>query len=78
VRPDARPLSPTMPVRLEPYEGSGLLPFFDNLLPEGAQFEILVRHRSLDPRDKFAVLLATLPSSIGDVQIHQEERIGTP
>jgi hypothetical protein len=32
----------------------------------------------VDPRDKFGVLLATLPSSIGDVQIHQEERVETP
>ena len=77
-RPDARPLSPRMPVRAEPYESAGLLPFFDNLLPEGAQLTLLLQHRLLDPRDKFGILLATLPSSIGDVEIHQEERVGTP
>jgi serine/threonine-protein kinase HipA len=76
--PSARPLSPKLPVRIEPYEASGLLPFFENLLPEGAQLEILARQRKLDPTDKFGILLATLPSSIGDVQIHQEERVETP
>lgn len=77
-QPGARPLSPAMPVRSEPYEGAGLLPFFENLLPEGAQLEILVRRRELDPSDKLGLLLATLPASIGDVQIHQEERLETP
>jgi serine/threonine-protein kinase HipA len=67
-----------MPVRIEPYEASGLLPYFENLLPEGAQLEILARQRKLDPKDKFGILLATLPSSIGDVQVHQEERVETP
>lgn len=76
--PGARPLSPKMPVRLEPYEATGLLPYFENLLPEGNQLEILVQQRRLDPRDKFGILLATLESSIGGVQIHQEERIETP
>jgi serine/threonine-protein kinase HipA len=76
--PEARPVSPTMPVRQEPYESAGLLPFFDNLLPEGAQLDILVRRHKLDPRDKFGILLATLPSAIGAVEIHQEERIETP
>lgn len=76
--PSARPLSPRMPVRLEPYEATGLLPYFENLLPEGTQREMLVRQRNLKPWDKFGILLATLPSSIGDVQIHQEERIETP
>jgi serine/threonine-protein kinase HipA len=77
-RAGARPLSPKMPVRSEPYETSGLLPFFENLLPEGAQLEIVARHRGLNPQDKFGILLATLPSSIGDVQIYQEEKVETP
>lgn len=77
-RPDARALSPKLPVRIEPYEATGLLPFFDNLLPEGDQLAILVRQRKLDERDKFGLLLATLPTSVGDVQVHQEEKVETP
>jgi len=34
-RPDAVPISLTMPLRSEAYAGRGLLPFFENLLPEG-------------------------------------------
>lgn len=77
-RPGARPLSPKLPLRSAPFESSTLLPFFENLLPEGAQLEILVRQRKLDPRDKLGLLLATLPSSVGDVQIHQEEKAELP
>lgn len=78
VRSHARPLSPRMPLRSGPYESVDLLPFFENLLPQGAQLEALVHQRGLQPHDKFGILLATLPSSVGGLQIHQEERIETP
>jgi len=76
--PNARPLSPKMSVRTTPYEATGLLPYFENLLPEGTQLEILVQKLKLDPQDKFGIMLATLPAAVGNVQIHQEERIETP
>ncbi|HET9623168.1 MAG TPA: HipA N-terminal domain-containing protein [Kofleriaceae bacterium] len=72
-RPDARALSPKMSLRTSPYESTGLLPYFANLLPEGVQRETLVQQRGLNEHDDFGVLLATLPAAVGNVEIHQEE-----
>lgn len=46
------PISLTMKVRTEPYLFEGFPPFFDGLLPEGAQLEALLRLHKLDRDDK--------------------------
>lgn len=71
-RPDARPLSPTLPLRSEPYESEGLHPYFDNLLPEGWLLDIKEQRLKLDANDAFGLLLASGKDLIGAVDVLPE------
>jgi serine/threonine-protein kinase HipA len=42
-RPDAVPVSLTLPLRGEPYVSQGLHPFFENLLPEGWLLDVTAK-----------------------------------
>jgi serine/threonine-protein kinase HipA len=66
------PVSLTMPVRGEPYVGRGLLPFFENLLPEGWLLEIATSKLKITKDDAFGLLLATGADCPGAVEIRPE------
>jgi serine/threonine-protein kinase HipA len=68
-RPDAIPVSVTMPLRAEPYETEGLHPFFENLLPEGWLLELATRKLKISKDDAFGLLLATCADCVGAVEI---------
>lgn len=69
-RPDAAPVSLTLPLRIEPFESrGGLHPFFDNLLPEGSSLHIAIRELNLPWNDRFGLLLATCRDCVGAVEI---------
>lgn len=63
------PISLTMPVQTEVYVFEEFPPFFDGLLPEGAQLEALLRLHKLDRRDKFGQLLLIGADTVGAVTI---------
>lgn len=67
--PDAVPISLTMPLRTEPYEGRGLLPFFENLLPEGWLLQLTTTNLKISIDDAFGILLATCADCIGAVEV---------
>lgn len=67
--PDATPISLTMPLRAEPYEAKGLLPFFENLLPEGWLLEIATAKLKIAKDDAFGLLLATCADCVGAVEV---------
>jgi len=69
--PDAEPISPTMPLREEPYWSDEMLPFFDGLIPEGWLLDIAENTWKLDSRDRFGLLLACCRSSIGAVSVRE-------
>ena len=71
-RRDAAAISQTMPVRAESYEGRGLLPFFENLLPEGWLFDIAVTKLKIAKDDAFGLLLATCADCVGAVEVRPE------
>ena len=71
-RPGAVPISPTLPLRPEPYTSPGLHPFFENLLPEGWLLDLTCRKLGLDPADAFGVMLATCADCAGAVEIVPE------
>lgn len=71
-RADARPVSRTMPLREEPYEASGLLPFFRNLLPEGWLLDLSLARLKVARDDAFGLLLATCRDCIGECEILPE------
>jgi len=58
-RPDARPVSLTLPLRREEYHSPVLFPFFSGLLAEGNLKELQCRLHRIDPDDDFTRLLKT-------------------
>jgi len=68
-RPDALPISLTMPLRAEPYTSRGLHPFFENLLPEGWLLELTTHKFKIPKDDAFGLLAATCADCIGAVEI---------
>ncbi len=66
---NARPVSLTMPLRAEPFEASGLLPFFSNLLPEGWLLDISLARLKVARDDAFGLLLATCRDCMGEVEV---------
>ena len=70
---DKTPISLTMPLRAEPYESHGLLPFFENLLPEGWLLEISTSKLKISKDDAFGLLLATCRDCIGAVEVRPDD-----
>jgi serine/threonine-protein kinase HipA len=68
-REDAVPISLTLPLREEVYESSGLIPFFENLLPEGWLLELSTTKLKIAKDDAFGLLLATCADCIGAVEV---------
>lgn len=68
-RPDAQPVSLTLPLRAEPYTHNGLHPYFENLLPEGWLFDIASKKLKISKNDLFGMLLATCADCVGAVEI---------
>lgn len=70
---NAKPVSLTMPLREEPYLDKVMLPFFDNLIPEGWLLEIAEQNWKINSRDRMGLLLAFCKDTIGAVSIIREE-----
>ena len=69
-KPDALPVSLTLPLRSEPFESPHLFAFFDGLLAEGTLREIQSRTFKIDTADSFGLLLKTAASDvIGSVTV---------
>jgi HipA-like protein len=58
MRPDARPVSLTLPLTQSVFQASALFPFFDGLLPEGYNRAMYCRALHIDESDHFGLLLA--------------------
>ncbi len=71
-RPDARPVSLTLPVRLESYHSDAILPFFDGLIPEGWLLQIAEDYWKINPRDRVGLLFSCCRDCIGAVSILPE------
>jgi len=72
-RPEARPVSLTLPLRRKPYHSTTMFPFFDGLIPEGWLLNIAVRNWKLDPRDRMGLLLTVCRDPIGAVRVFPED-----
>ena len=68
-RPDAEPISLTMPLRADPYRDQVLFPFFDGLIPEGWLLDIAEKSWKIDLRDRMSLLLACCRDCIGAVSV---------
>ncbi len=68
-RPDAVPVSLTLPLRAQPYVTEKLHPFFENLLPEGWLLDVTANTLKISKDDPFGLLLATCQDCVGAVEI---------
>jgi serine/threonine-protein kinase HipA len=65
------PVSLTLPVKNIAYEFDNFPPFFEGLLPEGAQLEALLRQSKLDRNDYFGQLLQVGQDLVGAVTVEE-------
>lgn len=70
-RPDALPISNTMPITDSIYESDRLFPFFDGLIPEGWLLDIAQESWKLNPRDRMGLLLSCCRKCIGAVSVEE-------
>jgi serine/threonine-protein kinase HipA len=69
-RPDALPVSVTLPLRPEPYDTAGVNPFFLNLLPEGWLLDTAAKLLKISKDDAFGLVMHTCGDCVGAVEIH--------
>lgn len=70
-KPDARPVSLTLPLQEAPFTSKILFPFFDGLIPEGWLLDIAEKNWKLNPRDRMGLLLACCKDCIGAVSVEE-------
>ena|SRR5690625_5127819 len=63
------PISVTIPVAQREFEYDRFPPFFEGLLPEGVNLEMLLRTKKIDRGDEFAQLMAVGEDTVGAVTI---------
>ena len=62
---DGLEVSRTMPINVKVYMFDKFPPFFDGLLPEGAQLEGLLKIKKIDKNDFFSQLIAVGEDMVG-------------
>ena len=72
-RPDAEPISLTLPLREAPYTARSMLPFFENLLPEGWLLELATAKLKIPKDDVFGLVCAMCRDCIGAVEVTADE-----
>lgn len=68
-RPQAEPISLTMPLREEAYQNHVLFPFFDGLIPEGWLLDVAIRNTDISILDRMSLLLLCCKDCIGAVSV---------
>lgn len=72
-RPDAFPVSISLPLSERPYHSKILFSFFKGLIPEGWLFDLNARALKIDPGDEFGMLLHTGRDCIGAITVVHSE-----
>lgn len=65
------PVSVTMPLKQCVYEYDRFPPFFEGLLPEGVNLEMLLRSKKIDRNDPFSQLMAVGEDTVGAVTVRE-------
>ena len=68
-RPQAEPISLTLPLREETYKSHVLFPFFDGLIPEGWLLDVALRNTDISILDRMSLLLLCCKDCIGAVSV---------
>ena len=67
------PISVTLPIEKKTYDFESFPPFFEGLLPEGANLDILLRTYKIDLNSLFEILLAVGNDTVGAVTVREAE-----
>jgi len=67
------PVSVTLPADKKKYSFESFPPFFEGLLPEGANLDMLLRTNKIDRNDLFDILLAVGNDTVGAVTVKEAE-----
>lgn len=65
------PISLTMPINKKHFIFEKFPPFFEGLLPEGAQLEKVLRNLKIDKKDYFGLLMEVGGDLVGDVTVKE-------
>ena len=68
-RPQAEPISLTLPLREEAFQSPLLFPFFDGLIPEGWLLDVAMRNTDISILDRMSLLLLCCKDCIGAVSV---------
>jgi len=68
---DGQPISVTMPVEKKEFQYEQFPPFFEGLLPEGINLEMLLRTKKIDRNDAFSQLMAVGEDTVGAVTVRE-------
>jgi len=68
-RPQAEPISLTLPLREEAYQSPLLFPFFDGLIPEGWLLDVAMRNTDISILDRMSLVLLCCKDCIGAVSV---------
>lgn len=71
-RPDAEPVSLTLPLREDPFESKKMFPYFLGLIPEGWLLDLTSRTLKIDPENVFDILLNCCKDCIGATSVYAE------
>jgi serine/threonine-protein kinase HipA len=74
-RPNAEPISLTLPLTSSTYQSRVLFPFFDGLIPEGWLLDMAQKNWKLASKDRFGLLLACCRDCIGAVSVYPDETL---
>lgn len=68
-KPDAEPISLTLPLSQAACKQKTMIPFFDGLIPEGWLLDIAAKTWKIDRRDRMGLLLAVCGDCVGAIHI---------
>lgn len=68
---DGPPISVTMPLEKREYHYDHFPSFFEGLLPEGVNLEMLLRSKKIDRDDSFSQLIAVGEDTVGAVTVRE-------
>ena len=69
VSDNAKPVSLTLPLQIQPYRSNVLFPFFDGLIPEGWLLDVASRNTDISMLDRMSLLLLCCSDCIGAVSV---------
>ena len=70
---DGPPVSVTMTLEKREYHFDHFPSFFEGLLPEGVNLEMLLRSKKIDRDDPFSQLMAVGEDTVGAVTVREED-----